>query len=173
MESPHRNLHAIVKENLPTVAQSGYSHKPATFQFDESKVERKDVLIVMAKLYSFLLDMNLVPNILSEFSYLFNLLNTDHNPFEHLQDQNDSKSPIDVATTLLKNLHNCIFFTAHILNCQKQNLALLDAMTIRVLLDNERIQQLAVELCEHLRFMVHQKLQLDATVAKLNKTSIS
>lgn len=168
-ESP-RNLHAMVKENLPAVLQSpGGSRKPTVF--DETKVERKDVLLVMAKLYSFLLDMNLVSNILTEFSYLFNLLNTEHNPFEYLHDQNDGKSPIELASSLLKNLHNCIFFTGRILDNQKHNLALLDVKTINVLIDNKRIKELVSELYEHLRSIVQQKLQLEASVAMLSKTN--
>lgn len=164
---PQRNLHAIVKENLQVVAQS--PRKTATFQFDGSKVEKKDVLLSMAQFYSFLLDMNLVSNILTEYSYLFSLLNTEHDPFEYVKHEINSKSPINVASSLLKNLHNCVFFTAHILNCQKQNLSLLDAITIRVILDNERVSQLAVELFDHLRSTLKQKSQFDATIAKLTR----
>lgn len=161
---PQKNLHAIVRANLPAAAQSaGSPRKIPSFQFDDTRVDGKELLTVMAKIYSFLLDMNLVPNILSEFTYLFNLLNTEHEPLEQVPsyDRNQIKSPIDVASSLLKNLHNCIFFVVRILSSQKQNLALLDVMTLRVLIDNERIQTLAIELEEHLRFMIQQKSQLD------------
>lgn len=171
---PHRNLHAIVRENFPDVATSpGNTRKTSTFKYDTSKVVMKDVLIVMAKLYSFQLDMNLIPNILSEFSYLFNLINSERDPFEHqVESDSPGKSIVETASSLLQNLHNCIFFTVHILNCQKQNLALLDAMTLRVLIDNERIYQLANELYEHLRLIVQQKVQLESLEAnKISRTN--
>lgn len=156
---PQKNLH----ENLPIIAQSPL--KTPTFRYDKKKVERRDVLITMAQLYSFLIDMNLVPNILSEFSYLVGLLNTDHDPKLIVQ---DGKSLIDIVSNLLKNLNNCIFFAIQVLNSQKQNLALLDVMTIRVVIDNERIQQLPGELYEHLCQAVQQKSKLEQ--GKLNKS---
>jgi codanin-1 len=163
-KEPQRNLHAIVKESFPVVAQSPSRPRPQ-FQYDESKVENIEVLTMMANIYSFLLDMNFVPNILTEFSYLFNLLNTEYNPFENLQHQSHTQGK-SMIENILKNLQNCVFFSACVLSCQKRNLALLDAMTIRVLIENERVQQIAGELFDHLRFVMHQKSQLDASMAK-------
>lgn len=163
---PQRNLHSILRASLPAAAQSTESPCQApTFNFDESRVERKEILTVMAKIYSFLLDMNMVPNILSEYSYLFSLLNTEHEPIDPFTSQNQSqnKLPTDEASNLLKNLHNCIFFTVHVLNCQKLNLALLDIMTLRVLIDNEKIQQLATELHDHVRLAIQRKSELDTS----------
>lgn len=175
-QEPQKNLHAIVRANLPATSQSTESpRKVSTFQFDESRVERKEILTKMAKVYSFLLDINMVPNILSEYSYLFNLLNTDREPLEQLtsQNHNQNKSPTEVASHILKNLHNCMFFTAHVLNCQKFNLALLDIMTLRVLIDNERIQQLATELHDHVKFAIQQKSQLDTSARMSSHTENS
>lgn len=159
---PQRNLHAFVRESFPAVAQS--TSKSPTFQFDESKVVQKDVLMLMAKTYSFLLDMNMVANILSEFTYFFSLLNTEHEPIEQPSNQSQTKSRPEIASCFLKNLHNCIFFAIQVLNCQKQNLALLDVMTIRVIIDNERIQQLTKELLDYLRLVVQQKSRSDASL---------
>ena len=172
---PQRNLHAIVKENLPAAEQLTEPRKVSTFQFDESRVERKDILTIMAKIYSFLLDMNMVTNILSEYSYLFNLLNTEQEPLNQPthQDHNQNESPTEVASNLLKNLNNCIFFTVHVLSCQKVNLALLDIMTLRVLIDNERIQQLANELYDHVRSVIQLKSQLSTSNKMVNNSENS
>lgn len=163
VSTPKRNLHTLVRDSLPaSVAQS--PRKIPAFQYDESKVEAKDLLWLMGKIYSFLLDMNFVSNILSEFSYFFSLLNTENEPFEQTHDITLSKPLSEVALTVLKNLQNCVFFTIRVLNCQKQNLGLLDVVTIRVLIDNERVQTLAPELFDHLRLVLQQKSQMEVSI---------
>ena len=166
---PQRNLHAMIKENLPTIAQSPRKNL-TPFEFDESKVEHKELLLLMARIYSFILDMNLVPNILSEFSYLFNVLNTEYEPVDQTLSQSVNKNPFELAANLLKSLHNCVHFIVHIIKCQRQNLELLDVMTLRVVVDNERIQQLAADLNNHLKLKIHEKSQLD-TSNKFNASS--
>lgn len=169
---PQRNLYTLIKENLPAssiiLATPGKVRKHSTLQYDETKVEHKEMLKVMAKIYSFMLDMNLMPNILSELSYLINLLNTDFDPYEQLNDQNqmtsNQKSPNDIAGHILKSLNNCIHFSTLVLISQKHVLALFDVTTIRVLIDNERIQQLAMELYEYLKTIQQRKSQLDVTM---------
>lgn len=173
-KKPLRNLHALIRENLQSTPSSIGSpmHKSSTLtllEYDESRVERREILLAMAKLYSFIIDMNHVPNILSEFSYLVNLLNTEHNPYEKQQQQqhqnyhlkSSSSSSYDIASHLLKNFHNCIFFATCVLNHQKQTLAMLDCTTIRVLCECERIQKLATSLCEYLRNIMQKKMQMD------------
>jgi codanin-1 len=169
-KKPLRNLHALIRENLQSTPSSMGSpmHKSSTLtlvEYDESRVERREMLQAMAKLYSFIIDMNHVPNILSEFSYLVNLLNTEHNPYEKQQHQQQNyhqkSSSCDIASHLLKNFHNCIFFATCVLNHQKQTLAMLDCTTIRVLCDCERIQKLAASLCEYLRNVMQKKMQMD------------
>lgn len=167
---PQKNLHAIVRASLPSATQlTDTPRKPSTLQFDESRVERKEILTKMAKVYSILLDLNMVPNILSEYSYLFNILNTDHEPLDQLtlQNQNLTKSFTESVSMILKSSHNCIYFIVKVLSYQKSNLALLDVMTLRVLIDNERVQQLAKDLHDHIRIAIKQKSQLDT----LNKTN--
>lgn len=164
-KKPLRNLHALIRENLQSTSSMGSPmHKSSPqLEYDESRVERREMLLAMAKLYSFIIDMNHVPNILSEFSYLVNLLNIEHNPYEKQQQQNYhlKSSSCDIASHLLKNFHNCIFFATCVLNHQKQTLAMLDCTTIRVLCDCERIQKLAASLCEYLRNVMQKKMQMD------------
>ena len=164
-KEPQRNLHAIVRENFPVIVQSPVRQRPK-FEYDESKVEKMEILTTLAGIYSFFLDHNFVPNILTEFSYLFNLLNTEFDPFDAVQTQLHGKSNLEVAASILKSLQNCVYFSACVLKFQKRNLALLDAMTIRVIIDNERVKRIAGELFDHLRCVVQKKSQLDATVAK-------
>lgn len=178
---PIRNLHALIRENLPaspiSLSSSPVGHNPFTgslvstphksiLKYDEGKVERQDLLIAMARIYSFLIDANHVPNILSEFSYIVNLLNTEFNPYEHqIQNYTQMKSSIDIASNILKNFHNCIFFTMCILNHQKQILAMLDCTTIRVICDYERIQTITPSLYEYLRNIMQKKMQIDSAIA--------
>lgn len=168
-KKPIRNLHALIRENLQSspssVSLGSPAHKstavPSALEYDDSKVERRETVAAMAKLYSFIIDMNQVPNILSEFSYLVNLLNTEHNPYEQQQQQQQKLSSSDI----LKNFHNCIFFATCVLNHQKQTLAMLDCTTIRVLCDYERIQRLTSTLYEYLRSVVQKKMQMDSLAA--------
>lgn len=164
-KKPIRNLHALIKENLQSSPSIGspIMHKSSTpiLEYDELKVERHEMLMAMAKLYSFIIDVNHVPNILSEISYLVNLLNTEHNPYEHQHQQHQKSSSSDIASHLLKNFHNCIFFVTCVLNHQKQTLAMLDCTTIRVLCDYERIQKHTSSLYEYLRSVMQKKMQMD------------
>ncbi|CRK97437.1 CLUMA_CG010826, isoform A [Clunio marinus] len=170
--TPQKNLHSIVRESLASVSNTPKSLRKASFQYDEIKVERPDLLSSMAKLYSFLLDLNLLPNILNEFSYLFNLLNIEQEPSEQRNVQSQSLSFTDITISLLKKLDNCIYFTSCVLNYQKQTIALLDVMTIRVLIENEKIRMITKELYEFLRIILQRKSQLDiSTTQKLNKQS--
>lgn len=162
-QEPARHLHAFIKETLPSsagvVKAPGTPRKLSIFKYHEEKVVEKEMLLRMAKVYSFLMDMNLIPNILTELSYLINLLNTDHDPYEQVAPQNPPHST-DKSSMLLKNLTNCIYFTTHTLIAQRNVLALLDVTTIRVLIDNERIQQFP-ELYEHLKLFQQRKVQLE------------
>jgi codanin-1 len=156
-------LHALIRENLQSPgspAPKSTSSVPSALEYDDAKVERREMVSAMAKLYSFIIDMNHVPNVLSEFSYLVNLLNTEHNPYEQ-----QKLSSNDVASNLLKNFHNCIFFATCVLNHQKQTLAMLDCTTIRVLCDYERIQRLTTALHEYLRSVMQKKMQMDTLAA--------
>lgn len=158
-QEPARHLHAFIKETLPSsagdVKAPGTPRKLSIFKYHEEMVVEKEMLLRMSRIYSFLMDMNLIPNILTELSYLINLLNTDHDPYEQITPQSTDKSSM-----LLKNLTNCIYFTTHTLIAQRNVLALLDITTIRVLIDNERIQQLPV-LFEHLKLFQQRKVQLE------------
>lgn len=168
-KKPSRNLHALIRENLQSSPGSPAHKLQSTsppvskaLEYEDSKVERREMVAAMAMIYSFIIDMNHVPNILSEFSYLVNLLNTEHNPYEQQQQKLSSN---DIASNLLKNFHNCIFFATCVLNHQKQTLAMLDCTTIRVLCDYERIQKLTAPLHEYLRSVMQKKMQMDTLAA--------
>lgn len=161
---PEKNLHTILKESLPIAnspVKTQQSIVPTSLEYDSSKVQKKELLHVMSQLYSFLLDMNLVANILAEFSYLFTLLNSDADPFENLKNGFQSSTIVETASVVLKDFHNCIYFVMHVLKLQKSSLSLLDAMTIRVILDNERFQAISPDLNEFFKLTLQQKLQLN------------
>lgn len=163
-QTPEKNLRTMLKESLPIANSPVRSQSTSlmpSLDYDSSKVERKELLHAMAQLYSFLLDMNLVANVLAEFSNLFALLNADSDPFESLKSGCANASILETASSVLKNLNNCIYFVMNVLRLQKTSLALLDAMTIRVILDNERFQQISPDLTEFFKSMLQQKMQLN------------
>lgn len=165
---PEKNLHTILKESLPNMNSPVKSQTTVvqTIEFDDTKVERKELIYIISQIYSFILDMNLVPNVLAEFAYLFNLLNTDFDPFETMQNGcSSSMTILETARFVLKNFHNCIYFVMNVLKLQKSSLALLDAMTIRVILDNERFQTISSDLTEFFKSQLQQKSQLIADKA--------
>ena len=74
------------------------------------------------------------------------------------------------SKSILKNLNSCIFFATKTLNFQKHVLVLLDVTTIRVLIDNERIQTCNNHLYEFLKQIHQHKTQLDASLMLTNKS---
>lgn len=81
-QEPKRNLHALIKENLPVVGKE-LVWTNFLVHYDESKIEEKEIIEKLAQIYALIMDLNLVPNILTELAYLINLLNSDFDPFEH------------------------------------------------------------------------------------------
>lgn len=81
-QEPKRNLHALIKENLPVVGRE-LTRKDSLVQYDEKKIVGKEIIEKLSRIYALILDLNLVPNILTELAFLINLLNSDIDPFEH------------------------------------------------------------------------------------------
>ncbi|XP_055684559.1 protein disks lost isoform X2 [Lutzomyia longipalpis] len=119
---------------------------------DLSAVTNSQTLNLFACIYSTLIDWNLMTNVLSELAFLLNLLNADF-----VTNNNDvGNRPHEV----FKSANNCVFFAFGVLNRQRKLLALLDAPTIRILLDYERISQLQESLHKFLTSVHRHKVQL-------------
>lgn len=179
---PEKHLRAYVKEsmNVPCSPAIGFPASPCTssaitvrppltiLNFDKSKVTNESSVIRFAQIYAFIIDMNFVPNVLTELSYLINLLNTEKDPYESIQITSNHKN----MENLLKNIHNSLYFAIKTLNYEKSVLAMLDNTTLKVLIDNERIKTLDLKLFEYLKHIHQCKSQLDGSFilsSQLNK----
>ncbi|XP_053691841.1 protein disks lost, partial [Sabethes cyaneus] len=141
--------------------------QPVHIELD--RVTERALIDRLVDVYTVLIDLNMTPNILSELAYLINLINTEFEPTESAaaQEEIDQTRPIFLAGTILKNLNNCVFFALQALHRQRTLLGLLDSVTLKVLIENERIASLDQPLSSYLREIHAQKLQLDNDVHKL------
>ncbi|XP_055546025.1 protein disks lost [Wyeomyia smithii] len=130
------------------------------------RVTERALIDRLVDVYTVVIDLNMTPNILSELAYLINLINTEFEPIG-AQCEVDRAKPIALAGFILKNLNNCVYFALQALNRQRTLLALLDSITLKVLIENERIACLEQSLSAYLREIYTQKLQLDNNIQKL------
>lgn len=159
-----KKLQTVLRNTINTPRKLSESANINPIRIDLSRVTKSIAIDRLVAVYSLLIDLNLTPNILSELSYLINLVNTEFDPFE-------SMIPIENGETdyqnLLKNLNNCVYFAMEVLNRQKVLLALLDSITLKVLIENERIANLNQQLHGYLKEIHGQKLQLDSNGQRL------
>lgn len=171
-----RGLYATLKENIPP------SNRAKTeLKININKITNRKILNAFTEIYSTIIDMNLTTNILSEISYLINLLNLEvfdattsadfrNNSISETEavivadalHVNDCNGFGDEMPIILRNINNCIYFALETLNKQKYLLALLDTTTLKVLIDNERLMTLNVNLQNYLKSILSHKLSLDS-----------
>lgn len=173
----NRSLREAVKrmEKLNTNNTNGQSDIIEESKIDFAKVTHRQILDRLAEVYSFLIDIHITANILSELSYLLGILNTESNsPLApqsytssidmdlHLDEKLNiiNRTNNDVYTAL-KSLTNCIYFSLEVLKWQKHLFALLDVKTLRVVLNNDRISDLAADLKDFLETVLLKKQQLE------------
>jgi codanin-1 len=148
---PYKGLHASVKDAIGDRPRE-------TVSVDLGQITGQCQLERLARIYSVIIDMNLTTNILTEISFLINLLNAE------VLDQPTTgvDAKLFDLQTMLKNFNNCVFFVLETLMCQRRLLAALDATTIRVLLENERLVTLKQQLIDFLRSTHTNKLRLES-----------
>ncbi|XP_055910833.1 protein disks lost [Eupeodes corollae] len=160
------------KLNMENDGESSIVEEP---KIDFTKLTHRRTLDCLAEIYSFLIDVHITANVLSELSYLLGLLNAD-NSFSaqcltpqissdmefHLDEKlNVINRTSNEAYTALKTLTNCMYFSLEVLKRQRHLLALLDVKTLRVVLNNDRISDLAADLKEFLEKIMVEKQQLE------------
>ncbi|XP_059616615.1 protein disks lost [Phlebotomus argentipes] len=111
-------------------------------------------LNLLASVYATLIEWNLVTNVLAELAFLLNLLNSDFEVEDKVK--SSDLSPFNA----LKSANNCVYFVFGVLNRQRRLLALLDATTIKILLDNERISKFQEGLHKFLTTVHRHKVHL-------------
>lgn len=101
----------------------------------------------MVNVYSAIIDLNLTTNVLSEISFLLNLLNTDFKKCTNSSTEcelNEKKR--NSVCYIFKNINNCIYFSIEVLVKQKHILCMLDTKTLKVLVENTRLLKFGRDL---------------------------
>jgi codanin-1 len=190
---PYKGLHATIKDKIVgSICNGDLDQHKEIMPVDFTQLTYKTQLESLAQLYSIILDMNLTTNILTEISFLINLLNAEiidnlnsvvvvdlliHEKTHQLHNTPTTATNSSVSTTggdgiekqftyndsqnVFKNFNNCVYFALETLNYQRYLLASLDASTIRVLLENERLLTLKPQLIEFLRAIHLYKVKLE------------
>lgn len=129
---------------------------------DLSRITNKSMLDKFIGIYSIILDLNLVTNILTEVAYLVNLINLDVNEYYERNPQMlETGDNTDDDQPLLKNINNCIYFGLGVLKTQTRILRMLDVISIKVLLENERLTTLDTTVKDNLMAVYTHKIQLE------------
>lgn len=164
-------LRALIQERLGATTANVPSKAAPPIELD--KISNRAALDKFVAIYSIILDLNLVTNILTEFAYLVNLINVDadeyHERYPHLmatgQNEIDTGDGNESSTTmLLRNINNCVYFGLGVLKLQKHVLRLLDTSSIKVLLDNERLTTLDATIKDYLMTVYAHKMQLESSL---------
>lgn len=153
-------------------AADGSDADAAAVCIDLRLVRQRPQLQTMAAIYAALIDQQLTMNVLTEISYLVNLLNATYAK-SHDADEgstlceagggDDDDVDLSVAR-LFRNAHNCVFFGVTVLRTQQHILIVLDLATLKVLLQNERLCEFGdAALAERLRRVYARRLQLHST----------
>ncbi|XP_023167053.2 protein disks lost [Drosophila hydei] len=119
-------------------------------------VRQTKSLQVLASIYALLMNLNLVPNVLSEIGYALQLLNIRNVE----ADENPTKSEPEASFALLTGYKECIYFAVQLLEQQKELLMQLDRKSLAVLLQHERLSLLSKEMQSQLELTYQQKQQL-------------
>lgn len=131
-------------------AQRSAEPDPAISLDDVSNAKQ---LRVLAAIYAHLMDLNLVPNVLSELSYATQLLNI------RAVDAESPESEQAAPLSLLSRQKECIFFAVQVLEFQEALLLQLDRKSLAVLLQHERLRLLPKKLQEELDATYQRKQQ--------------
>ncbi|KAH8366012.1 hypothetical protein KR093_008165, partial [Drosophila rubida] len=119
------------------------------------QVSNPQQLQLLAVIYGQLIELNLVPNVLSELSYALQLLNIR---------ATDATSPQAAAAelaplALLTRHKECVYFAVQLLEQQQELLLQLDRKSLTVLLQHERVCLLSPQLQQQLELRCQRKQQ--------------
>lgn len=184
------NLRALIQERMAATKTNVTSKAAPPIELD--KIVNRMALDKFVAIYSIILDLNLVTNILTEFAYLVNLINVDaddyYERYPHMlatvtvatpcdgrnetatavaKNEIDTSDAMDASGStfmLLRHINNCVYFGLGVLKLQKHVLRLLDTSSIKVLLDNERLTTLDATIKDDLMTVYAHKMQLESSL---------
>ncbi|XP_030380089.1 protein disks lost [Scaptodrosophila lebanonensis] len=108
-------------------------------------------LQLLAGIYAQLMDLNLIPNVLSELCFTLQLLNIREGVSNSFSQE--PESPL----AILCQYKNCIYFAAKVLELQQSLLLQLDRKSLAMVLQNERLLLLPKSQHEELNLACQQK----------------
>ncbi|XP_017059551.1 protein disks lost [Drosophila ficusphila] len=117
-------------------------------------------LVLLSAIYGLLMDLNLVPNVLSELSFVLQLLNI-RDPGQHPVESDAPSAPLE----RLAQYKSCVYFALKLLENQQKLLLQLDKRTLVVLLQNERLSLLPPEIVKQLEVSCQQKQETSTPFA--------
>lgn len=125
-------------------AESPVKSKPVEISLDSIDDGTKVVLKRLAEIYCILMDLHLTANILTEISFILNILDADGimtsplNP-DPETDEIDRKlinMGFSEVFLVFKDFTNCVFFALEVLNRRRGTLAVLDLYSLKVIIGN-------------------------------------
>ncbi|XP_002060275.3 protein disks lost [Drosophila virilis] len=126
--------------------------QPKVMSISLEHVRHAKQLHLLAAIYALLMDLNLVPNVLTEISYALQLLN--------VCDVAGDSSKLEPPLALLAGHKECIYFAAKLLEQQKDVLLQLDRSSLAVLLQHDRLSLLSKQLQEQLEQQQSQRARI-------------
>ncbi|EDV50228.1 protein disks lost [Drosophila erecta] len=122
--------------------------------FTLENVVNTNQMQLLSTIYSLLIDLNLVPNVLGELSFVLQLLN--------VRDfgQSPVKSDLPSALEGLTQYKSCVYFAVKLLENQQKLLLQLDKRSLGILLQNERLSLLPPGVVQELETYCQQRQDL-------------
>ena len=145
MLTPFKSSSASVKtpNKTPTLSRSNSIASTQLVIPSPQCVQKTEYLQMLANLYSYIFSNNLMPNFYVELYFVIELLLLD------LPQESDTRK-IETASEYLSSIHNCVYFSCQVLLQIADLLCYLDKTTIRLLMDNSRVNQFSPGLSEML-----------------------
>ncbi|XP_033161370.1 protein disks lost [Drosophila mauritiana] len=162
LEMEARKFLLLKKQEIKSEAPVNFSQQERTEDevfpeeaFSLEGVANANQLQLLSTIYSLLMDLNLVPNVLGELSFVVHLLNVRD------VGQSPVKSDVPSALEELTQHKSCVYFAAKLLETQKRLLLQLDKRTLSVLLQNERLSLLPPRVVQELETHCQQRQDLN------------
>ena len=145
MTTPFKSSSASIKtpNKTPTLSRSNSVVSTNLVIPSHHAVEKSEYLNLLATLYSYVFNNNLMPNFYVELYFVVELLLLDV-PQDYESRQKES------SALYLSSIHNCVHFACQVISRTAELLVFLDKTTLRLLMDNSRISQFCPDLSEQL-----------------------
>ncbi|GLV38328.1 discs lost [Carabus blaptoides fortunei] len=143
--------------NTKTNTPRSVRNTKLSVQINIDLVTYKEQLKILSQIFSLFMDTNLIRNISSALYYIISIVVTR---LDKLETNTTSRDATDDGWQLcFKSAHNCVFFAVNVLRLQSELLSILDRVTIKLLLENTRIQHFAPDLISKLNDILAKKIE--------------